>query len=113
MQVGPLAQVLVGYAGGHEPIRSAGPTTCSAPPASIARTKIPPTALHSTLGRHVARAVRAAVLGELAAKHWQLLVDNIGKGDTDIFDAAGVPRRASSAASASTRRPAARCRTGW
>ena len=38
--------------------------------------------LHSTLGRHAARAIRAAMLAELAQKHWQLLVDNIAKGDT-------------------------------
>ena len=48
--------------------------------------------LHSTLGRHGARAVRAAVLSELAVKHWQLLVDNITKGDTDIFNAPKFPK---------------------
>jgi hydrogenase large subunit len=49
-------------------------------------------ALHSTLGRHAARAIRAAVLSELAPKHWQLLVDNIGSGDTAIFNEPVFPR---------------------
>jgi len=84
MQVGPLAQVLVGYAGGHEPtqrwanwmLKTAG---------SVAGTKLGPGVLHSTLGRHAARAIRAAVIAETALNHWQRLVENIGGGDTDIF----------------------------
>ncbi|HWR36927.1 MAG TPA: nickel-dependent hydrogenase large subunit [Clostridia bacterium] len=35
--------------------------------------------LHSTMGRHVARAIRAAMLSELAQKHWQLLVGISGE----------------------------------
>ena len=38
--------------------------------------------LHSTLGRHAARAIRCAMMSELTLKHWELLVDNIGKGDS-------------------------------
>ncbi len=45
-----------------------------------------PAMLHSTLGRHAARAIRCAMLGELSLKHWRLLVENIGKGDTAIFN---------------------------
>ena len=41
--------------------------------------------LHSTLGRHAARAIRCAMMAELSLKHWKLLVENIGKGDTTIF----------------------------
>jgi hydrogenase large subunit len=36
---------------------------------------------HSTLERHAARAIRAALLAELTPKYRQLLVDNIAKGD--------------------------------
>jgi hydrogenase large subunit len=43
------------------------------------------------MGRHVARAIRAAMLSELADKHWTLLVENIGKGDTAIFNAPEFP----------------------
>ncbi len=80
MQVGPLAQVLVGFAQGH-------PLTVKYAKLAIERVKavggpsITPDMLHSTLGRHAARAIRAAMLGELAQKHLQLLIDNIGKGD--------------------------------
>lgn len=84
MQVGPLSQVLVGYALGHEPTKrwlDHAIETASA----IAGVQIQPAMLHSTLGRHLARAVRTAVICELAQKHWQLLVDNIASGDTDIF----------------------------
>jgi hydrogenase large subunit len=85
MQVGPLAQMLVGYASGHEPtkrwleyaLETAG---------AVAKTKLDPSILHGTLGRHLARAVRTAVICELAQKHWQLLVDNIASGDTEIFN---------------------------
>ena len=45
-----------------------------------------PDMLHSTLGRHAARAIRAGMLAELAAEHWQLLVDNIAKGDYAVHN---------------------------
>jgi hydrogenase large subunit len=91
MQVGPLAQVLVGYATGHEGFRRWTDAALSQI-SSMAGTQVGVNALHSTLGRHAARAIRAAVLSELAGKHWQLLVDNIGSGDTDIFNAPEFPR---------------------
>jgi hydrogenase large subunit len=90
MQVGPLAQVLVGYLSGHEPTKrwaDAALGTMS----RIAGVKVPPGALQSTLGRHACRAVRCAVMGELAMKHWGLLVENIGKGDTAIFNEPKFP----------------------
>jgi hydrogenase large subunit len=91
MQVGPLAQMLVGYAQGHERIKfwvnkvleTAG---------GIAHAKLGPAVLHSTLGRHAARAVRTAVLADEAAHHWKLLVENIGKGDTAIFNPPSFPK---------------------
>jgi hydrogenase large subunit len=91
MQVGPLAQVLVGYATGHEGFRRWTDAALSQI-SSMAGTQVGVNALHSTLGRHAARAIRAAVLSEMAGKHWQLLVDNIGNGDTDIFNAPNFPK---------------------
>jgi hydrogenase large subunit len=90
MQVGPLAQVLVGYATGHEPI-TRWTNLALDRASSVAGTRVGPQALHSTLGRHVARAVRAAVLTELANKHWQLLVDNIGSGDLAVWNRPEFP----------------------
>jgi hydrogenase large subunit len=91
MQVGPLAQMLVGYAQGHERVKfwvnkvleTAG---------GIAHAKLGPAVLHSTLGRHAARAVRTAVLADEAAHHWKLLVENIGKGDTAVFNPPSFPK---------------------
>jgi hydrogenase large subunit len=85
MQVGPLAQVLVGYALGHEPTkRWADKTLATA--GAVAKMNLTPAVLHSTLGRHAARMIRTAVISELALRHWKLLADNIGKGDTAIFN---------------------------
>ncbi len=91
MQVGPLAQMLVGYAQGHKPIIKNVNNALSLV-SSVAGVTVGPEVLHSTLGRHVARAVRASMLGDLAIKHWELLVDNIGKGDLEIFNKPVFPQ---------------------
>ncbi|MEW6338573.1 MAG: nickel-dependent hydrogenase large subunit [Acidobacteriota bacterium] len=90
MQVGPLSQMLVGYALGDARIKKwvdAALDTVSA----VAGARVGPAALHSTIGRHAARAVRCAVFAELALKHWQLLAENIGKGDLEIFNPPAFP----------------------
>ena len=85
MQVGPLAQVLVGYAQGH-PLTKKYADLALGKVSAIAGVNATPAMLHSTLGRHAARAIRAAMLAELAQKHWQLLVDNIAKGDLSVHN---------------------------
>ena len=60
MQVGPLAQVLVGLAQGHEPT--------------------------------VRWATKALAVAGTADKHWTLLAENIGKGDTNIFNEPVFPK---------------------
>jgi hydrogenase large subunit len=84
MQVGPLAQVLVGYAKGDERIKGYVDDALSRV-GTLAGAKVGPAVLHSTPGRHLARAIRAAVLADLALKHWELLVANIDRGDYSIF----------------------------
>jgi hydrogenase large subunit len=84
MQVGPLAQVLVGFASGHEPTQRYAKWMLDTA-GSVAGARLSPAVLHSTLGRHAARAIRAAVAAEIALKHWETLVTNVGNGDTDIF----------------------------
>lgn len=91
MQVGPLAQMLVGYAQGHQEIVKNVDGALSMV-SSVAGVSVGPEVLHSSLGRHVARAVRASMLGDLALKHWDLLVDNIGKGDLEIFNRPVFPQ---------------------
>ena len=91
MQVGPLAQILMGYASGHELItKKVNESVALA--SSIAKVKIPLTALHSTLGRHLARAIRCSVLADLSLKHWGLLVGNIAKGDVAIWNKPEFPK---------------------
>ena len=85
MQVGPLAQVLVGYAQG-DPLTRKWTDYALDHISAVAGKKITVNDLHSTMGRYAARAIRCAMLGDLAQKHWQLLVDNIGKGDVATFN---------------------------
>jgi hydrogenase large subunit len=91
MQVGPLAQVLVGYAQGHA-LTKKWADRALATVGSLVGRPVSPDVMHSTLGRIAARAIRTAVLSDLAQKHWQLLVENIGRGDTAIFNAPSFPK---------------------
>ncbi len=90
MQVGPTAAVLTAVASGHEPtLRWANKVLETA--GSIAKMKLTPAVLESTLGRHAARAIQCAVLAESAQTQWQLLVDNIAKGDVSTFNEPKFP----------------------
>jgi hydrogenase large subunit len=91
MQVGPLAEMLIGYAVGDERIRKWVDFALDRA-SSIAGVRVTPQMLHSTLGRHLARAVRTAVLAELALEQWELLVDNIGRGDVETWVEPVFPR---------------------
>jgi hydrogenase large subunit len=90
-QVGPLSRVLAMAAQNHAPtlkylngvLDTAG---------ALAKTKIPLAAVHSTIGRHAARAVSCAVQVDELANQWNLLVENIGKGDTDTFNKPVFPK---------------------
>jgi len=84
-QVGPLANVLCMAAAGHEPTKRYLDTVVSTV-SSLAGSQIPLSALHSTIGRHAARAIRCAVYYESLQNQWQLLMDNIGSGDFDTFN---------------------------
>jgi hydrogenase large subunit len=90
MQVGPLAQVLVGYAQGHALTKKYAGLAIEKV-AAIGGIRVTPDMLHSTLGRHAARAIRACMLAELAQKHLQLLTDNIAKGDYTVYNAPVLP----------------------
>jgi hydrogenase large subunit len=85
MQVGPLAQVLVGYAQGH-PLTVKYANLAISNVQAVGGFRVTPDMLHSTLGRHAARAIRASMLAELAQKHLQLLTDNIAKGDYEVHN---------------------------
>lgn len=91
MQVGPLANVLCGYAAGN-PLMKKWTDAALSNISAIAKVKATPAMLHSTLGRHGARAVRAAVFSEIAMQQWQLLTDNVVKGDTTIYNRPEFPK---------------------
>ena len=90
-QVGPLANVLGMYAAGHEPTKR-HLTKLVEVASKVAGTQIPLSALHSTIGRIAARAVRCAVLHEALQNQWQLLVDNIAKADFRTFNRPVFPK---------------------
>jgi len=91
MQVGPLAQVLIGYAIKHKLITKYVDYSISRL-SKIAGTKVGISALESTPGRHLARAIRSAVLIDLSLKHLELLTDNIGRGDYEIYNPPTFPK---------------------
>jgi len=90
-QVGPLANVLCMAAAGHESTTkhlNAVMDTLQA----VAQKSVGLEALHSTLGRHAARAVRCGVLLDEMTSQWEMLINNIGKGDTDTFNRPTFPK---------------------
>jgi hydrogenase large subunit len=89
-QVGPLANVLAMYVSGHAPTKKYL-NVALAKIKSLTGSAIPLTALHSTLGRHAARAVRCAVLYDTLEKNYNLLIENIAKGDVDTFNKPEFP----------------------
>jgi hydrogenase large subunit len=90
-QVGPLANVLNMYAAGHEPTKKYA-TLALDTVSSLAKTKVGIDALHSTIGRHAARAVRCAVMCDMLDDMWGKLVHNIGSGDTKTYNKPVFPK---------------------
>ncbi len=84
MQVGPLAQVLIGYVSGHETTRK-WVDSALRKVSGLAGAKVGINALQSTPGRHLARAIRASMVADYALKHLELLTKNIGMGDLEIY----------------------------
>jgi hydrogenase large subunit len=89
-QVGPVAEILAGLAAKDQTtvrcldhlngkVRTLGGRTLTA------------SVLNSTLGRHAARVTRACVLYDHLRQNWQLLVDNIGKGDSLTYNQPTFP----------------------
>ena len=90
-QVGPLARVINGLAAGHAPTTkyaTAALDTVSA----LAKTKVGLDAMHSTIGRHAARAISCCVNVDMLADQWTALIGNMGKGDLTTFNAPVFPK---------------------
>lgn len=91
VQVGPLANVLCMVAAGHEPTQRYLDQLIGTA-SGIAGSQIPLAALHSTIGRHAARAVRCAVIYESLQQQWQALIDNIASGDYTTYNRPTFPK---------------------
>lgn len=91
MQVGPLARVLNMYAAGHEGTKKYA-TAALDLVSNIAKTKVGLDAMHSTIGRHAARAIGCAVQIDELEKQWDLLLANMGKGDLKTFNKPVFPK---------------------
>jgi len=90
-QVGPLARVMAGVATKHQPTMTYLNKVIDTVGA-LAHTKIPLSALHSTIGRHAARAVMCAVDVDSLSRQWDLLMANLAKGDTKTFNKPTFPK---------------------
>ena len=90
-QVGPLARVMCAVAAKHEPTmvhlnRVIEIVT------TVGKIEVPLTALHSTIGRHAARAVMCAVNVDILDQQWTMLMENLAKGDLKTFNKPVFPK---------------------
>lgn len=81
LETGPLANVLVGYGTGHALTRTWTDRVLARIGGSSTVQALP-----STMGRYVARAIRAAMLSDLAQDQWARLDQLIAAGDTRTFE---------------------------
>jgi hydrogenase large subunit len=91
IQVGPLANVLAMAAAGHESTTK-HLNKLLAQASAVAGSQIPVSALHSTIGRIAARAVRCAVLHDSLVNQWNLLMANIANRDFDTYNRPTFPK---------------------
>lgn len=92
-EVGPVADILVGHALGHEKTVK-WTNTALETVSAVAKRPIGLAKMQSTMGRHLARAIRTVVLAELFERHWERLVTNIGRGDLRIHEPPRFPKSA-------------------
>jgi hydrogenase large subunit len=90
-QVGPLARVLVAVAVKDEEITK-HLTKLLGIIDAVGKVKVPLEGLHSTLGRHAARAVMCQRNVEILEKQWNLLLANIASGDAATFNKPEFPK---------------------
>ncbi|GFE59182.1 nickel-dependent hydrogenase large subunit [Geobacter sp. AOG1] len=85
VQVGPPAQLLAAYAGGNARVKKLVDATC-------AKIGVPVSAIHSTMGRLGARAIRAHLLADISLEQLDKLVANLGKGDKTYANHTEIPK---------------------
>jgi hydrogenase large subunit len=79
MEVGPLARVLMLYAGGHEPTRELAGK-------ALSQLGVPIEAMYSTLGRTAARTLEAKLIADAMSGWYRELMTNIRNGDVRTFN---------------------------
>ena len=79
MEVGPLARVLMMYAGGHQP-------TIDLTNAVLKSLNAPIEAVFSTLGRTAARGIETKIFADQLSGWYQDLLSNIASGDQQNFN---------------------------
>jgi len=84
VQVGPVAQVLVSYAAGNPRVRQLVD-------AANARLGITLEDYHSTMGRLLARGIRACIMADLSLEYLDRLTSNIAAGDKSYANHTEIP----------------------
>jgi hydrogenase large subunit len=92
MEVGPLARVLMLYAGGHEPTRELANS-------ALKQLDLPLTAMYSTMGRTAARTLESKIVVDQMSVWLDNLLANIKAGDLAVhnpvkWDPSSWPREA-------------------
>jgi hydrogenase large subunit len=84
LQTGPLAQILSAYCSGNHRVKPLVDQVCTT-------IGIVVTDLHSTMGRNLARAIRAHVLSDLSLENLDMLMANCAGGDTSCAASFEIP----------------------
>jgi hydrogenase large subunit len=90
-QVGPLARVMCAVAAKHEPTTKHLNRVIEIV-TTVGKIEVPLAALHSTIGRHAARAVMCAVNVDVLEAQWTMLMENLAKGDLKTFNKPVFPK---------------------
>ena len=83
--------MLNGLAAGHEPTTKYATATLDLV-STLAKTKVGLDAMHSTIGRHAARAITCCLNVDLLNEQWTALLTNMGKGDMATFNKPVFPK---------------------
>ena len=84
MQVGPLAQILVNHAAGQPRVRRLVEQANAALGLELKD-------YHSTMGRFLARGMRAHLMADLSLEYWDRLVANLAAGDRTCANPTPIP----------------------
>jgi len=90
-QVGPLARVLAGVAAKDE-LTMKYLNKLLGTIKAVGKIDLPLSALHSTIGRHAARAVTAGMNVDILEGQWTMLMENLAKGDIKTFNPPTFPK---------------------